>query len=183
MVGLKEKKLSVQDLRDSGFLSSIEKSSEGQLLEEALAIYNGDFTISSWESLSIVKNLNLTPTQLGAVALVMDVAQNGLDFNKQKVEALLVAQDVPAQKAKTAAKLIELQYQKEDYDFEALYKTGVFDELNLNAVQMQMVMAVAELAPKVKKGQDDNIKSQLQSLMQMANMPLIGEDTTLGSQV
>lgn len=183
MVGLKEKKLSIQDLRETGLLTAIEQTDEGQLLEEALALYNGDFSISSWESLSLVKNLDLTPTQLGAVALVMDVAQNGLDFNKQKVEALLVAQDVPAPKAKTAAKLIELQYQKEDYDFEALYKTGVFDELNLNEVQLQMVMAVAELAPKIKKGEDDNIKAQLSSLMQMANMPLVGEDTTLGSQV
>lgn len=120
---------------------------------------------------------------MGAVALIMDVAQNGLDFNKQKVEALLVAQEVPAAKAKTAAQLIALQYQQEDYDFEALFKTGVFDDLNLNEAQMQMVMAVAELAPKIKKGEDDNIKSQLQSLMQMANMPLMNEKTTLGQQV
>jgi len=74
MVGLKEKKLSIQDLRETGLLTAIESTGEGQLLEEALALYNGDFSISSWESLSLVKNLNLTPTQLGAVALVMDVA-------------------------------------------------------------------------------------------------------------
>lgn len=74
MVGLKEKKLSIQDLRETGLLSAIESQSEGQLLEEALALYNGDFSISSWESLKLVKNLNMTSTQLGAVALVMDVA-------------------------------------------------------------------------------------------------------------
>lgn len=76
-----------------------------------------------------------------------------------------------------------MQYQKEDYDFEALFKTGVFDELNLNEAQMQMVMSVAALAPKIKKHEDGNIKAQLSSLMQMANMPLVGEDATLGSQV
>jgi hypothetical protein len=74
MVGLKEKKLSIQDLRETGLLTALESQDEGQLLEEALALYNGDFSISSWESLTLVKNLDLTPTQLGAVALVMDVA-------------------------------------------------------------------------------------------------------------
>jgi hypothetical protein len=61
MVGLKEKKLSIQDLRETGLLTALESQDEGQLLEEALALYNGDFSISSWESLSLVKNLDLTP--------------------------------------------------------------------------------------------------------------------------
>lgn len=46
--------------------------------------------------------------QLGAVALIMDVSQNGLAFTPGKVEALLVGQGIPASKAKTSANLIDL---------------------------------------------------------------------------
>lgn len=106
IVGLKEKKLSLQDLKETGLLTALEQNGEGALLEEALAIAAGDFSVATWENSSLLKSLNLTPMQMGAVALVLDVAQNGLDFNKGKVEALLVAQNVDAVKAKTAAELI-----------------------------------------------------------------------------
>jgi hypothetical protein len=73
-----------------------------------LAIASGEITATNWESSSLVKSLNLTSMQLGAVALIMDVSQNGLEFTPGKVEALLVGQGIPASKAKTSANLIDL---------------------------------------------------------------------------
>lgn len=84
---------------------------------------------------------------MAAIALVMDVSQNGLEFTRGKVEALLVGQGVAPAKAQTAAKLLDLQNQKGDYSFEELKKTGVFDDLDLTEDQMKLVEAAASLAP------------------------------------
>lgn len=112
----------------------------------------------------------------------MDVSQNGLTFTRGKVEALLVGQGVAPAKAKTAAKLLDLQNQKGDYSFEELKKTGVFDDLDLTEDQMKLVEAAASLAPSMK-GDGTDINSQIQTLISMTEMPLIADGKTLGDQI
>lgn len=169
-------------MKDTGLLASLEGNGQGALLNEVLALASGDITAANWEDSSLLKSLDLSAEQMGAVSLVMDVSQNGLTFTTGKIEALLVGQGVAPAKAKTAAGLIDLQYQTGDYSFEQLKKTGVFADLDLTPMQMDIVKAAAALAPSAKEGEVD-MATQLQSLMALTNMPLVKDGTTLGAQV
>jgi hypothetical protein len=89
-------------------LAALEENGQGDLLNEVLALMDGSITATNWDESSLLKSLNLSAEQLGAVSLVMDVSKNGLTFTTGKIEALLVGQGVAPSKAKTAAGLIDL---------------------------------------------------------------------------
>lgn len=181
-VGLKDKTLSLQDIKDTGMLAALEKNGQGELLSEVIALASGQISAANWEDSTLLKSLDLSTEQLGAVSLVMDVSQNGLTFTTGKIEALLVGQGVTPAKAKTAAGLIDLQFKQGDYSFDEIKATGVFDDLDLTPEQMEMIKAAAALAPSAKNGQVD-AATQLQSLMALTELPLMKDGTTLGDQV